>query len=117
MWRRLLPLQALAWTFHLLLLHPEVEEKLLAEVRRVLGPQAVGQHTSSKDVDAGAGGACEGVAAFLLRPSYDQLRELRYTRAVFLETLRLYPSVPEVSTGLRADGRSVACQGLHQACT
>lgn len=75
------PLQALSWTFYLLMQHPEVEAKLLQEVHQVLG--------------ATAGGGGGGV----VRPSYDQLRQLRYARAVFMEAARLYPSVPEVRWG------------------
>jgi hypothetical protein len=89
------PAQALSWTFYLLMQHPEVEAKLLQEARDVLGPAAA------------AGGA-------VLRPSYDQLRQLRYARAVFLEALRLYPSVPEVRGGGRGSG-SLLHQRAHEA--
>lgn len=71
-------MQALSWTFYLLLQHPEVEEKVLQEIKEVLGPQALGG---------------EGA---VLRPTFNELKALRYARAVFLEALRLYPSVPEV---------------------
>jgi cytochrome P450 len=96
-------LQALSWTFYLLLQHPEVEQKLLAEIHQVLGPQQQptgSSKDSSKagaaDADAAAGADSSGSAG-VLRPSYDQLRQLKYARAVFMEALRLYPSVPEVS--------------------
>jgi hypothetical protein len=35
-----------------------------------------------------------------VHPSYDQIRQLRFTRACFLEALRLHPSIPNVSRGL-----------------
>lgn len=91
-------LQALSWTFYLLLQHPEVEQKLLAEIQQVLGPQQqpAGSKDSSKAA-ADAAGADGSGSPGVLRPSYDQLRQLRYARAVFMEALRLYPSVPEVS--------------------
>jgi cytochrome P450 len=54
----------------LLARHPAIEQRLVAEVERVLG---------------------DGV------PSAAQLPELVYTRMVFLETMRLYPPVPGVS--------------------
>ncbi|KAF8067302.1 CYP704B1 [Scenedesmus sp. PABB004] len=62
--------QALSWTFYELMRHPAAEAALVAEVRAALG-------------DGGA------------RPSYEQVRGLRFTRACFLEALRLHPSVPE----------------------
>ena len=58
--------QALTWTWHLLARNRHVEERLVAELERVLGGRAPGPD----DADA-----------------------LPYTRAVFLETLRLYPPV------------------------
>jgi cytochrome P450 len=81
-------LQALSWTFYLLLQHPEVEQKLLDEIRAVLGTPTGSNDNNDKDADSSSGG--------VLRPCYDQLRRLRYARAVFMEALRLYPSVPEV---------------------
>jgi hypothetical protein len=71
-------LQALSWTFYELMRHPEVEQKVAAEVKQVLG--APPQHSNGSAV----------------KPSYDQIRQLRYTRACFMEALRLHPSVPEV---------------------
>jgi cytochrome P450 len=61
---------ALSWTFYLLARHPSVEERLAAEIERVLG-----------DAPLGA----------------EHLPELTFTRMVFLETMRLYPPVPGVS--------------------
>ena len=117
----------------MLLLHPEVETKLLQEVEQVLGttttaaPDAKGAasepaspssssscsstptcrvnvvipdgglskgewRSSSSNSSGGGGGSA-------VKPSYDQLRQLKYARAVFLEGLRLYPSVPAVRGG------------------
>jgi cytochrome P450 len=58
---------SLAWTWYLLSQAPEVEERLHAELRRVL-----------------AGGP----------PALDDVPKLIYTRAVFEEAIRLYPPVP-----------------------
>lgn len=59
--------QALSWAFFCLSQNPSALARLLEEIDKVLGDD--------------------------LYPSYDQLRELKYAKAVFYETLRLYPSV------------------------
>ncbi len=61
---------ALAMTLYLLSIHPEVQEQLRAEVGPLLegSPEAI--------------------------PSLEQLRQLKLTRAVFEEALRLYPPLP-----------------------
>jgi len=64
---------ALAWTFYLLQRHPEIEARLAAHVAEVLGER-----------DA----------------SIEDLPRLDYARAVFAETMRLYP--PAWITGRRA---------------
>lgn len=98
-------LQALSWTFYLLMQHPEVEQKLLQEIHEVLGPAATQAAAGAADAAAADASRTDGAAAAdsgnrgdggVFRPSYDQLRRLRYARAVFMEALRLYPSVPEV---------------------
>ena len=58
---------ALTWTFYLLSIHPEVEERVLAEIED-------------------AGGA-EGIVP-------ERVSSLAYTRQVISEALRLYPPVP-----------------------
>lgn len=70
-------LQALSWTFYELLRHPDIEAKLMEEIQAVLGT---------------------GAAAAAAQPSYEQVRQLRYARACFMEALRLHPSVPQVRT-------------------
>ncbi|MGH9457097.1 MAG: cytochrome P450 [Thermoanaerobaculia bacterium] len=55
---------ALSWTFHLLAAHPEVEERILAEVREVVG---------------------EG------RPTAADMPRLTYTGNVISESMRLFP--------------------------
>jgi cytochrome P450 len=55
---------ALTWTWYLLSQHPEVEERLHAELETVLGGQV---------------------------PTADRLGELPYTRMVIQEAMRLYP--------------------------
>jgi cytochrome P450 len=98
-------LQALSWTFYLLMQHPEVEQKLLQEIHEVLGPAATQAAAGAADAAAADASRTDGAAAAdsgnrgdggVFRPSYDHLRRLRYARAVFMEALRLYPSVPEV---------------------
>ncbi|MBU6430562.1 MAG: cytochrome P450, partial [Cyanobacteria bacterium REEB65] len=56
---------ALTWTFVLLANHPEVEERLVAEVKAVLGDRP--------------------------RPSADDVPRLSYVRMVMSEAIRLYP--------------------------
>ena len=63
--------QALSWSAMLIARHPEVEERISAEARAC--------------VDVGADFA----------PSHEAITSLRYVRAAFCETLRLYPSVPK----------------------
>lgn len=67
---------ALSWTFHLLLEHPEVADRLRAEVRGVLG----GRHVQ-----------------------VDDIARLPYTRQVLLESMRIYPPVPAVTRRALAD--------------
>lgn len=67
----------LTWCFHLLMEHPEIFQKMQAEVRNVLGEREI---------------------------TADDLERLPYVRAVWEETLRLYPPVwafPRVA--VRAD--------------
>ena len=63
--------QALSWTFYELALHPEVELELVKEIQTTLG-------VVKQD-----------------RPTYDLIKEMKYAKAVFFETLRLHPSVPK----------------------
>lgn len=67
----------LTWTLHLLAQHPEAQQRLHAELDRVLGvPQ---------DPDGPSAPAPRRA------PSWEDLRELPWTRAVVDESLRLYP--------------------------
>lgn len=63
--------QALSWTFLNLHQHPDIVAKIRDEISQVLGD----------DVD-------------VFRLQYEQLKDLKYTKAVFNEALRLHPSVP-----------------------
>lgn len=58
----------LTFAIFLLSLHPEVFDRLRAEVINIVGPTQ--------------------------RPTYENIREMKYLRAVLNETLRLYPPVP-----------------------
>lgn len=64
---------ALSWTWYLLAQHPEVEAKLLSEIRDVLGDR---------------------------EPAAGDLNQLKYTKAVVKESMRLYP--PAWGVGRRA---------------
>jgi cytochrome P450 len=59
---------ALSWMFWLLSLHPQVEQKVIEEIEREIGDNPL---------------------------TYERINQLKYTEAVFSETLRLYPSVPK----------------------
>ncbi len=63
---------ALTWAWYLIARHPQVEQKLHAELDTVLGDR---------------------------EPTLDDLPQLRYTGQVFTETLRLYP--PAIAFGRR----------------
>jgi cytochrome P450 len=67
---------ALAWTWHLLALHPDVEARLHAEADAVLGGRL---------------------------PTADDVPALRYTRQVFAEAMRLYPPAWTIGREPRAD--------------
>ena len=58
--------QALAWTWYLLAKHPEVENRLHAEISDVLGGRT---------------------------PAFEDLPDLKYTLMVFQEAMRLYPPI------------------------
>jgi len=61
---------SLAWTVHLLGLHPDIQEKVREEVNQVVG--------NSTDI------------------TIEMLSKLKYMEFVFKESLRLYPSVPAI---------------------
>lgn len=69
--------QALSWAVYMLAQHPEVEARMLAEVEELFPAGTV--------------------------PSQAAIKSLKYTRAVVLETLRLWPSVPKDSKQAVAD--------------
>jgi cytochrome P450 len=84
--------QATSWAFYELMRHPDAEAKLLQEAKEVLG----GGKGGGKDGGKGDDGAPDHQPQQRQRhPSYDELRRLRYARAVFLETVRLHPSIPQ----------------------
>ncbi|MEO1373629.1 MAG: cytochrome P450 [Cyanobacteria bacterium J06635_10] len=66
----------LSWAWYLLAKHPEIEAKLIAELKTVL-----------------AGG----------NPNLSDLRQLRYTEWVILETMRLYPPVWIIPRTVKSD--------------
>ena len=74
----------LAWTFYLLAHNPEAEAKLHEELDTVIGDR---------------------------RPTPDDLPDLKYTRMVVTESLRIYPSVPAFFRGIEGDGLMLG--GLH----
>lgn len=74
---------SIAWTWHLLARHPEVEARWHRELDEVLADHL---------------------------PTMEDLPNLRYTRQIFLESMRLFPPVPAV--GRRAS-EPVAIGGRH----
>ncbi|RUS22052.1 cytochrome P450 [Endogone sp. FLAS-F59071] len=62
--------QALSWTFYRLALHPEVEEKLLAEIL-----EYVHEDMTPDEL-------------------HEAVKKMKYAHAVFFEVLRFHPSVP-----------------------
>lgn len=66
---------ALTWFFWLLASHPEVEHRILQEVRAVRAKRKLGS---------------VGTEAF----DYEELREMQYIHAAISESMRLYPPVP-----------------------
>jgi hypothetical protein len=66
-----------AWTVNYLCQNPEAERKLAEEVALVLGPPPRAR--------------ADGGAAAAVRPSWQQLNEMRYMTCVLKETLRLRP--------------------------
>lgn len=82
--------QALSWTMYCLSQHPECVDRILEEVNRIMED---GQEI----------------------PTYDQVKEMKYTKAVFQETLRLYPSVPKNTKMALND--DVLPDGTFSGCT
>jgi cytochrome P450 len=83
--------QAASWAFYELMKHPDVEAKLLSEAEAVLGPLKETRTTTT----GGGNEQQNNAAAASPHPTYDQLRSLKYARAVFLEVCRLHPSIPQ----------------------
>src|SRR5712691_4124632 len=83
------PLRPMTWVWYLLALYPTVEEKLHAELDRVLGGRT---------------------------PSADDLPKLVYLRRVLDETMRLYPPLPVMLRSAAGDdtvcGRPVPRQSI-----
>ncbi|MQL84583.1 hypothetical protein Taro_017092 [Colocasia esculenta] len=72
---------ALAWFFWLLDRNPEVEQNILAEMRRII-----------KDRERDPGAAEKDGATLVFRP--EEVKKMEYLQAALSEALRLYPSVP-----------------------
>jgi cytochrome P450 len=88
---------AMTYALHLLGTHPEVRERLHAELDDVLGHDAA---------DGAADAATDGA-----QPSFADLPDLEVTERVLLEALRLYPpihTIPRVATeDVTVDGHRV----------
>lgn len=69
---------ALTWTWYLLSQHPNVDDKMRSEIRRVLGDRP---------------------------PSYNDLPQLRYTEMVLAESLRLYPPAWAIGRTVKSNTR------------
>jgi cytochrome P450 len=79
----------LTWTLHLLAQHPEAQQRLHAELDGVLG-------------GSGSPGGPSAPGA-LRAPTWEDLRDLPWTRAVVDESLRLYPPAWVVTRRADAD--------------
>lgn len=71
---------AIGFTLHCISRHPEVQEKLFAEICEVIGKEV---------------GSCE--------LSYRQLMDLKYMELVIKESLRMYPPVPFIGRQITDD--------------
>lgn len=70
---------ALSWFFWLIDQHPEVEEKILAEICRIVS-------------DRETAGNRDDTGSLVFRP--EEVKKMEYLQAAISEALRLYPSVP-----------------------
>ena len=68
---------ALAWTLYLISTHPEVETRVLEEIKEVLGDKPY--------------------------PDYDDMAKFKYLALCIKESLRLYPSVPTIARSMTED--------------
>eukprot|EP01102_Stenamoeba_stenopodia_P016561 TRINITY_DN57_c0_g1_i1.p1 TRINITY_DN57_c0_g1~~TRINITY_DN57_c0_g1_i1.p1 ORF type:complete len:496 (-),score=123.72 TRINITY_DN57_c0_g1_i1:44-1531(-) len=69
----------LTWCFYLLSQNPEVEKKMIEEMESILGPSPANPEDTSRgepEID------------------WENLKKLKYVKAVLYETLRLFPPVP-----------------------
>jgi cytochrome P450 len=73
---------ALTWFFWLVSGRPDVENKIVDEIRRVRG---------SRSSSHGDGGGATGKTTTF---NFDELREMHYIQAAITESMRLYPPVP-----------------------
>jgi len=82
----------LTWTAYLVAQHPEVEEKLLEEHRRVLSGVVGEGNPSGEDGSGDHPPSRKEEGKVVLTGSL--LKKLKYTQQVLEEALRLYPAVP-----------------------
>ncbi|KAG2547696.1 cytochrome P450 94C1-like [Panicum virgatum] len=74
---------ALTWFFWLVSGRPDVEDKIVREVRAL----------RSSSIHGGGGGGGTGTATTTATFSLDELREMHYIHAAITESMRLYPPV------------------------
>ncbi|OCH86802.1 cytochrome P450 [Obba rivulosa] len=81
----------LAYTFIMLALYPDVQEKLYEHIKGVIGDGRL--------------------------PSYEDMNSLTYSMAVFNETLRMFPPVNGIPKRSAEDTTIVASNGAGEKCT
>lgn len=84
---------ALSWFFWLLDRHPAVEERILEEIRRIIGERKK-EHSSgeAEETEESSLRLKNHFSRLIFKP--EEVKKMEYLQAALSESLRLYPSVP-----------------------